>query len=122
VSNSPARLTVHLEPGIDPFDSTAVYSPTVVVTRPGAGAQAAAGVPFDVTGYARTFEANVLVVATIEDQMVAETTVTAADSTETWGEFTAPIQLPPGQVSLFVGEQSPVDGEPIGVTIDLTVR
>lgn len=122
VSNSPARLTVHLEPGIDPFDSTAVYGPTVVVTGPSAGAQVAAGIPFEVTGYARTLEANVLIVATIEGQLVAETTATAADSTEIWGEFSAPIQLPPGEVSLFVGEPGPVDGEPIGVTIDLTVR
>lgn len=122
VSNSPARLTVHLEPGIDPFDTTAVYGPTVVVTGPGAGADAAAGIPFDVTGYARTPEASVLIVATIEGQLVAEATAATADSTEIWGEFSTPIQLPPGQVSLFVGEPGPVDGEPIGVTIDLTVR
>jgi hypothetical protein len=122
VSNSPALLTVHLEAGIDPFDSTAVYGPTMVVTAPGAGAQAPAGIPLAVTGYARTPEANVLIVATIEGQLVAETTATAANSTETWGEFTAPIQLPPGEVSLFVAEPSPVEGEPIGVTVDLTVR
>jgi hypothetical protein len=122
VSNSPALLIVHLEAGIDPFDSTAVYGPTVVVTAPGAGAQAPAGIPLDVIGYARTPEANVLIVATIEGQLVAETTATAADSTATWGEFTAPIQLPPGEVSLFVGEPSPVEGDPIGVTVDLTVR
>jgi len=122
VSNSPARLTVHLEPGIDPFDTTAVYGPTVVVTGPGAGADAAAGIPFDVTGYARTPGASVLIVATIEGQLVAEATAATADSTEIWGEFSTPIQLPPGQVSLFVGEPGPVDGEPIGVTIDLTVR
>jgi hypothetical protein len=122
VSNSPARLTVHLEPGIDPFDSTAVYGPSVVVTGPGAGTQAVAGIPLDVTGYARTLEANVVIVATIGGQLVAETTATAADSTETWGEFSTPILLPPGEVSLFVGEPGLVEGEPIGVTIDLTVR
>ena len=122
VSNSPALLTVHLEAGIDAFDSTAVYGPTMVVTAPGAGAQAPAGIPLDVIGYARTPEANVLIVATIDGQLVAETTATAADSTATWGEFTAPIQLPPGEVSLFVGEPSPVEGDPIGVTVDLTVR
>jgi hypothetical protein len=122
VSNSPAHLTVHLEPGIDPFDSTAVYGPNVVVTGPGAGAEAAAGIPFEVTGYARTVEASVLIVATIGGQLVAETSATAADSAETWGEFSTPIQLPPGEVSLFVGEPGPAEGEPIGVTIDLTVR
>jgi hypothetical protein len=122
VSNSPAHLTVYLEPGIDPFDSTAAYGPTVVVTGPGAGAETAAGIPFDVTGYARTSEANVVIVATIEGQLVGETATTTADSTDTWGEFSAPIQLPPGDVSLFVGEPGPVEGEPIGVTIGLTVR
>ncbi|HEX6147078.1 MAG TPA: Gmad2 immunoglobulin-like domain-containing protein [Acidimicrobiia bacterium] len=122
VSNSPASLTVHLEPGIDPFDSTAVYGPTVVVTGPGAGAETVAGIPFDVTGYARIVEANVLIVASIEGQPVAETTAATADSTETWGEFSTPIQLPPGEVSLFVGEPGPDGGEPIGVTVDFTVR
>ncbi|HSK05880.1 MAG TPA: Gmad2 immunoglobulin-like domain-containing protein [Acidimicrobiia bacterium] len=122
VSNSPAHLTVYLEPGIDPFDSTAVYGQTVVVTAPAVGAEAVAGIPVDVTGYARTMEANVLIGATVDGQLVAETTATAADSTETWGEFSAPIQLPPGQVSLFVGEPGPEEGDPIGVTIDLTVR
>ena len=122
VSNSPARLMLELEGGVQPFDSTAAYAGNAVVTTPADGTQAPSGIPLEVTGYARVFEANVLIVATIDDQMVAETTATAADWTEAWGEFTASIQLPPGGVSLFVGEQSPADGALVGVTIDLTVR
>jgi hypothetical protein len=122
VSNSPAQLTVELESGVQPFDSTAVFAGNTVVITPGDGTEAASNSSLVVSGYARVFEANVVILATIGGRTVAETTATAADWTETWGEFTAPIQLPPGEVSLFVGELSPADGEPIGATIELTVR
>ena len=122
ISNSPASLTIELQGGVQPFDSAAVYAGNTVLTEPADGSQVASDAPLDVKGYARVFEANVNMVATIDGEVVAETNTTAADWTETWGEFTSSIQLPPGDVSLFVGEQSPDDGEMNGVTIDLTVR
>ncbi|HSJ82403.1 MAG TPA: Gmad2 immunoglobulin-like domain-containing protein [Acidimicrobiia bacterium] len=121
-TNSPASLTLEMQGGIQPFDSSAVYAGNTVLTDPQDGGKAAAGVPLEVKGYSRVFEATMHIVATVDGEMVAETSTTAAEWTETWGEFTSSIQLPPGDVSLFVGEQSPDDGEPTGVTIDVTVR
>jgi hypothetical protein len=122
ITNSPASLTIELQGGIEPFDAAAVYAGNTVLIDPKDGRQAAAGVPLEVNGYSRVFEATMHIVATIDGEMVAETTTTAADWSETWGEFTASIQLPSGEVSLFVGEESPEDGEPTGATIDVTVR
>ena len=73
-------------------------------------------------GYARTFEANVLLIATVAGSVVAEINVTAADWVMTWGEFRAPMVLPEGQIELFVGEESPEDGSLVGVTLNLMVR
>lgn len=120
VSNSPARLTLELQPGTVAFDSMATVSEKAVVISPGDGAETGTGV--EIEGYARTFEANVLVIATIADAVVAEAIATATDWTETWGEFRTSIDLPPGQVSLFVGEESPEDGRLTGATLNLTVR
>lgn len=122
ITNSPASLTIEMQGGIQPFDRSAVYTGNTVLTDPADDGQAAAGVPLEVTGYSRVFEATMLIAATIDGEMVAETTTTAADWIETWGEFTASIRLPRGEVSLFVGEQGVDDGEPAGVTIDVTVR
>ena len=54
--------------------------------------------------------------------LVAEMNTTAAGGLETWGEFRARIVLPPGEVSLFVGDENAEDGGLEGVTISLTVR
>lgn len=121
VSTSPARLTLELEAGVQALDTAAVIDGNTVLLTPSDRAQPSAGT-IEVAGYARVFESNVLVVASIGGQTVAQTTATAADWTETWGEFRAPIQLPPGEVSLFVGEESPADGSLVGPTINLTVR
>ena len=121
LSTSPARLTLELEAGVQPLDTAAVIEGNTVLISPSVGAQPSAGA-IGVAGYARVFEANVLVVAEVGGQTVAQTTTTAADWTETWGEFRAQIQLPPGEVSLFVGEESPADGSRVGATINLTVR
>lgn len=122
VSNSPASLTLELESGVQPFDSSSVVAGNTVVITPGPGTQVVAGTPLEVAGYARVFEANVSIIATIGDQLVAQTSTTASDWTDTWGEFMAPLQLPPGDVTLFVGEQSPADGQLVGATVSLTVR
>jgi hypothetical protein len=114
-------MSLELQPGTDPFlAAPAVISDRVVVTSPTIGMETGAAV--DVEGYTRTFEANVLLLATVDGTVVDETNVTAADWVVTWGEFVAPLVLPEGQVELFVGEESPEDGELVGVTLNLTVR
>ncbi len=120
ISNSPARMSLEMQAGTDPLTAPAVTSDRVVVVTPEVGIET--GTEVEVTGYSRVFEANVSMIATMGSEVVATANATAADWTETWGEYRAPMTLPPGQVSLFVGEESPEDGQLVGATLDLTVR
>ena len=120
VDGSPARVTLDLQPGIVEYPTAATASDIVVVVTP---LDTGVVTPtIEVTGYARTFESNVMIIATAGDQLVAEMNTTAAGGLETWGEFRARIVLPPGEVSLFVGDENAEDGGLEGVTISLTVR
>lgn len=120
VDGSPARVTLDLQPGIVEYPIVATASDIVVVVTP---LDTGVVTPtIEVTGYARTFESNVMIIATAGDQLVAEMNTTAAGGLETWGEFRARIVLPPGEVSLFVGDENAEDGGLEGVTISLTVR
>lgn len=118
--DSPARLLLTLKPGLVPLGGFSTIGDRVVVTTP------PGGVTVDqfltVSGYSRTFEANVLLIATVGNEVAVEENTTAADWTETWGEFRSSITLPQGPVSLFVGESSAEDGALEGVAISLTVR
>ncbi|MGH8913278.1 MAG: Gmad2 immunoglobulin-like domain-containing protein [Acidimicrobiia bacterium] len=120
ISSSPASLTIELQAGADPLGPSPSIADRVVVTTPTEGE--VTGTIVEVGGYARTFEANVLIIATAAGEVVAETNTTAAEWTETWGQFRASIRLPIGETSLFVGEESPEDGRLVGVTLDLLVR
>ena len=120
VSNSPARLVVELQPGDEPFGGIAATSDFAVVVIPPEASEVSETV--DVTGYTRTFESNVLIIATSGDELLAETFTTAADHVETWGEFQATLELTLGDVSIFVGEEDVVDGGLVGVTINVVVR
>ena len=120
VENSPARLVLDLQPGIVEYPTSAAISAIAVLVAPLDEAIVPADV--EVEGYTRTFESNVMIIATSGDHVVAEENTTAADSVETWGEFRMSLTLPTGDVSLFVGDQSPEDGSLEGVTISLTVQ
>lgn len=120
VESSPARLVVNLQPGIVEYpvgvaigDGVVVVSPLDESTQP---------TVFAVTGYSRTFKANVLLIATAGGEIIDQTFTGAADYLETWGEFEADLVIPPGEVSLFVGEESPQDGTLQGVTITVTTQ
>lgn len=117
-SSSPARLSLQMRPGIVPFVGESAVGENVVLTSPLSGADV--GSVVQLLGYSRTFEANVEVVATQNGELVAETSTTAADYLETWGEYAAEVTLPSGEVSVFVGGPVTDDGEPDGVTVDLT--
>lgn len=120
IDGSPATVTLDLQPGIVEYPTAATASDIVVVVTP---LDTGVVTPtIEVTGYARTFESNVMIIATAGDQLVAEMNTTAAGGLETWGEFRARIVLPPGEVSLFVGDENAEDGGLEGVTISLTVR
>jgi len=120
ISSSPAQLSLELQPALDAFTTPAVLAENVVVLTPGEGVET--GTTVAVSGYSRTFEAAVLVIATAGDVVVAEANLVAADWTETWGEFRTSLSLPIGDLSLFVGEESADDGELVGATIAIAVR
>src|SRR5690606_29138572 len=105
--SSPARLRLELRPGFVSFTGVAETGDDVVLVSPAAGADTATTV--DLTGYTR-IDSALLVVVTQADVLVYESGVTAAASSEVWGEFEAELRLPPGNVSIFVGEESPEDG------------
>lgn len=120
VSNSPARLLLELNPGSGELAALPAVSDHTVLISPSDGATV--GTEFEVTGYARSPEASVLIVATSGDEVIFQQSTTAADWVDTWGEFSAEVALPEGVVNLFVGEESPNDGGLDGVTLTLTVQ
>ena len=120
IDTSPATLRLDLQPGIvESPDRPAITDLTVVIS-PSEGDAVAS--PLEVTGYSRTFEANVMFIATSGGQVVARANTTAADSGETWGEFVGSLEIGPGPISLFVGDQSAEDGSLQGVTLALAVE
>lgn len=120
VSNSPARLGLELTPREGEVGPAASFSDALVLIAP--VADSTVGQEFTVTGYSRTFEATVLILATRGEEILAQQAVTAADWVETWGEFTANITATPGQANLFVGEESPRDGSLSGITLRLLIQ
>lgn len=120
VSSSPARLSVELRPGLVPFRGTSSVEGDIVLTSPPAGAEVDANV--QLLGYARTLEGDVLTVVTQDGEVVEESSTTAADTLDTWGEYRVELDLPQGPVSVFVGRENPEDGSLQGVTVDLMVN
>lgn len=120
VSNSPARLVIELQAGNEELMGIAATSDLAVVVVPPEGSEV--GGTVDVEGYARTFESNVLLIATSGDELIAEAQTTAADSIDTWGEFKVSVELPTGDASIFVGEEDAEDGGLEGVTVNVVVR
>lgn len=120
VGNSPARLSLELTPRDGELGHRAAFAESVVVLKP--TGDSSVGQDFTVEGYARLFEANVLVLATSGEAVLASEHTTAADWLETWGEFSAEISVSPGDVNLFVGEESSDDGGLEGIILKLTVR
>lgn len=120
LSNSPARLTIELYPAAGEIGPAPSVSSRMVLIAPHDGTTV--GEEVEITGYARTTEANVLVVATRAEEVLVEESTTAADWVETWGEFATTVTLPPGTIDLFVGEASAADGSLQGVTLRVTVE
>jgi hypothetical protein len=120
VVGGPSRIVVDLRPAGE--DSPLVVAPPtigdrVVVLSPTPGPTE---YPLDVSGYARTFEATVVVQLVSAGQVAAQVTTTAADWLEAWGAFQVTIgDGPAGALELLVGEASATDGTFEGVTIAL---
>ena len=121
VRNSPAGLTVELQMGIQPFTGTATIADQVVVIEPSPGEET--GTSFEVNGYARTFEGNVVVIANPTGAGTGGGHSTqAADWAETWGEFQTVIDVQPGMYLVSVGEESSDDPSISGAIVEITAR
>lgn len=119
-TSSPARLSIDLRPGFVPFAGESEMDNQVVLVSPAADTEV--GTPTRFSGYARTFEGTVVVLASQGDSIVSEAETTAADHLETWGEFQVELSLPEGAVSVFLGGRSPDDGSLDGVTVEFIVN
>ena len=116
----PAALVIDLEPGGTPFRAGPAISQRCVVLEPRPGP---ARYPLDITGYARTFEANVIARLMNGETVVRDTFTTSTDWSATWGVFRMTIaDGPRDSLALFVGELSAESGEPQGVTVDVDLR
>ena len=74
--------------------------------------------PIEVSGYARTPEATVVIRFAVDGEQVATLGTPAADWLETWGAYAATIQDgPPGEGELTVG-----DGSDLDTAFEFTVR
>ena len=74
----------------------------------------------ELTGYSRNFEANTIARIVQGTSVLAEGFTTAADWSETWGEFDLTLEPSAGgPADLFVGEQSAQDGSDRGVVIPI---
>jgi hypothetical protein len=118
--DEPARVVVDLRPGGPPLPDPAATGTRVVVLQPRPGA---ADYPLTVTGYARTFEANVVARLRQDGGDVAEQFTTATAWVDAWGHYSITFaDGPAGPLELHVGEYSARDGSWEGVAIDLDMR
>lgn len=115
VTQSPAQVVVELDPGGPDLAPAAARSDLVVVLAPREGK---AEYPLTVTGYSRTFEANV-VISLFKGNAISELRVTTAtDYLGAWGEFTVTLDSgAQGTLQLVVGDDTDQD-----VTISLVLN
>jgi hypothetical protein len=116
---SPARVVVDLRPGGSALPDPAAIEGLTVLLHPRSGASS---YPLQVTGYARHFEANVVVRLVQDGSTVFERPTSSTDWTEAWGAFSFTIEDGPnGEVTLEVGDYSARDGTWEGVEVALTM-
>ncbi|MFQ5555159.1 MAG: Gmad2 immunoglobulin-like domain-containing protein [Acidimicrobiia bacterium] len=115
----PARLVVDIARSEDGTGRIVgpVVEDNVVLVAPAPGP---ARYPLQISGYARTFEANVVARLVVDGAIAGTVSTTAADWLEAWGEFTMSFESgPPGDVTLVVGEVNAADGRFVGAAIRL---
>lgn len=115
VTRSPAQIVIEFTPGGAELGPPAPHSDLVVVLTP-RGDKAA--YPLFVTGYSRTFEANVVVRLLKGNSVSVERVTTATDYLAAWGEFSVTLDTgPQGRLQLTVGDDSDQD-----VTLSLVLN
>jgi immunoglobulin-like protein involved in spore germination len=116
-TSSPAQVVISLEPGGSAYAAGPAIADNVVVVSPVEGPVTS---PVTVTGYSRNFEANTIARIVQGSSVLAEGFTTAADWSETWGQFDLTLEPSAGgPADLFVGEQSAQDGSDRGVVIPI---
>lgn len=116
-TSSPAQVVISLEPGGSAYAAGPAIADNVVVVSPVEGPVT---LPVTVTGYSRNFEANTIARIVQGSSVLAEGFTTAADWSETWGQFDLTLEPSAGgPADLFVGEQSAQDGSDRGVVIPI---
>jgi hypothetical protein len=118
--SQPARVVVDLRPGGPTVPDLPISENRVVVLEPRPGT---ASYPLTVRGYARTFEANVVVRLEHQGEETYEDFTTATAWADAWGHFELTIEDGPrGDVTLHVGEHSARDGVWEGAEVALELR
>ena len=116
-TSSPAQVIISLEPGGADYTASPAIAANVVLISPVEGP---VEVPVIVNGYSRNFEANTIGRIVQGSNVLAEAFTTAADWSETWGEFNLTLEpAGSGAADLFVGEQSAQDGSDRGVVVPI---
>lgn len=119
VNRSPAEVIVDLQAGGPDLETRPIITDSTVVVSP-TGKKG--DYPLVVEGYARTFEATVVLRMRQGNRLDVETVTSAADYLVTWGEYQFEIpQGPNGNVEVFVGEDSAQDGQESGVYFSLVM-
>lgn len=118
--SGPARVVVDLRSGGGPVPGPPSRSDRVVILRPRPGTTS---YPLTIEGYARTFEANVVVRLEHEGEEVHHDFTTATAWADAWGHYSFTIpDGPTGGLTLHVGEHSARDGSWEGVAVPLAIR
>lgn len=118
--SDPARIVVDLRPGGPALPPPPARGQRVVILEPRAGP---ATYPLTVTGYARTFEANVVARVVQDSRVVRDTFTTSTAWADAWGHFSMTIPNgPSGVVELQAGEHSARDGTWEGVSVELDIQ
>jgi len=119
VNRSPAEVIVDLQAGGPELATRPLIADTTVVISP---TEDKAEYPVIVEGYARTFEATVVLRMRQGNRLDVEEVASAADYLVTWGAYRFEIPSgPAGNVEIFVGEDSPQDGQERGVLFNLVM-
>ena len=116
---SPARVVIDLRPGGNELPPPAAIEGLTVLLEPRSGSSS---YPLRIAGYARHFEANVVVRMVRDGTTLLQRQTNSTDWTEAWGAYELTLDDgPSGAVTLEVGDYSARDGTWEGVGVELSL-
>lgn len=117
LDNSPARLTLELQPGIVEYTSAPTITDQLILISPIEDSEVP--LALSVSGYTRELESDLLLIATQGNDVIDEVSATTASATVAWSAFSGSLELVQGEHRLFVGTEDAESGGFDGVSIDL---